>query len=42
MSDDIAWHAASLRCQRHFRRVHSVDAILVGYEQVIATLGKAR
>jgi glycosyltransferase involved in cell wall biosynthesis len=39
MSDDIAWHQASQRCLRHFRRVHSVEAMLIGYEHLLMSLG---
>jgi glycosyltransferase involved in cell wall biosynthesis len=42
MEDDLAWHQASQRSLRHFRRVHSVDAMLVRYEHVLTTLGGAR
>jgi glycosyltransferase involved in cell wall biosynthesis len=42
MTDDLAWQQASQRAQRHFRRVHSVDAMLVRYEHLLATLGTPR
>jgi glycosyltransferase involved in cell wall biosynthesis len=42
MSDDLAWHQASQRALRHFKRVHSVDAMLVRYEHLLATLGTPR
>ena len=41
MRDDLAWREASQRCLRHFRRVHSVDAMLLGYEHLLATLGRS-
>ena len=40
MGDDLAWQQASQRCARHFRRVHSVDAMLAGYEHLLAGLSK--
>jgi len=40
MSDDLAWREASLRCLRHFRRVHSVEAMLSGYEHLLAGLSR--
>jgi glycosyltransferase involved in cell wall biosynthesis len=40
MGDDLAWHQASQRCLRHFRRNHSVDSMLVRYEHLLATLGR--
>jgi len=40
MRDDLAWRDASQRCLRYFRRVHSVDAMLLGYEHLLATLGR--
>ena len=39
MTDDIAWEQAAQRSQRHFRRVHSVDAMLAAYEPILASLG---
>jgi glycosyltransferase involved in cell wall biosynthesis len=42
MTDDVAWQAASQRALRHFRRVHSVEAMLVRYEHLLATLGTPR
>jgi hypothetical protein len=42
MTDDLAWQQASVRAQRYFRRVHSVDAMLVRYEHLLATLGTPR
>jgi glycosyltransferase involved in cell wall biosynthesis len=42
MTDDLAWQQASQRASRHFRRVHSVDAMLVRYEHLLATLGTPR
>jgi glycosyltransferase involved in cell wall biosynthesis len=42
MTDDLAWQQASTRAQRHFRRVHSVDAMLVRYEHLLASLGTPR
>jgi glycosyltransferase involved in cell wall biosynthesis len=42
MEDDLAWHQASQRALRHFRRVHSVDAMLVRYEHLLTTLGGAK
>ena len=42
MTDDLAWQQASARSLRHFRRVHSVDAMLVRYEHLLATLGTPR
>jgi glycosyltransferase involved in cell wall biosynthesis len=40
MTDDLAWRAASQRCTRHFRRVHSVEAMLAGYEHLLAGLSR--
>jgi glycosyltransferase involved in cell wall biosynthesis len=40
MSDDLAWHQASQRSARHFRRVHSVEAMLTGYEHLLAGLSR--
>ena len=42
MTDDIAWQQASQRATNHFRRVHSVDAMLVRYEHLLTTLGGRR
>jgi len=42
MTDDLAWHQASQRAARHFRRMHSVEAMLVRYEHLITTLGSPR
>ncbi len=42
MTDDPAWQQASQRALRHFRRVHSVDAMLVRYEHLLASLGTPR
>jgi len=42
VGNDLAWQQASQRAQRHFRRVHSVDAMLVRYEHLLATLGTPR
>jgi glycosyltransferase involved in cell wall biosynthesis len=39
MSDDIAWQRSSERCLRHFKRVHSVEAMLAAYEPILASLG---
>jgi glycosyltransferase involved in cell wall biosynthesis len=40
MSDDLAWQQASQRCMRHFRRVHSVESMLSGYEHLLAGLSR--
>lgn len=39
MADDVAWAENSQRCLRHFKRVHSVEAMLAGYEPILARLG---
>jgi len=39
MSDDVAWQRASNRCLAHFRRQHSIDAMLVRYEHILTDLG---
>jgi glycosyltransferase involved in cell wall biosynthesis len=40
MTDDLAWQQASQRSTRHFRRVHSVEAMLAGYEHLLAGLSR--
>jgi glycosyltransferase involved in cell wall biosynthesis len=40
MSDDLAWQQASQRCARHFRRVHSVESMLSGYEHLLSGLSR--
>jgi glycosyltransferase involved in cell wall biosynthesis len=42
MTDDLAWQQASQRAIRHFRRVHSVEAMVVNYEHLLTSLGSPR
>jgi glycosyltransferase involved in cell wall biosynthesis len=41
MGDDLAWQQASQRCLHHFRRTHSLDAMIVRYEHLLSTLGRS-